>query len=476
MNTKIVCLKNKENGESVWKGLECIAKSLVCIGSSEINSKEINDILMIISNDPDKLTFFDLDYGSQNVEAAIKKASKTLYPNGVIDECVSDYLWCKRDELLTSINVSHLTEGSMNVAWHGTKTVTSALFSMNSFHIPEFQRYTFERLAQKSELLVLMAFDPDSLRKKEVCREIGQSRCEIGISICKHILESLLKRDLNLKLAAFQRSRNIKIMQHGKSYLRKIIANYDDIFHKVRLIVNNYWEDEPSNQIDALSVLFIMEPKMVYSKFVLNSAHCSSELLAIIEDGVKICINEVDERKKFFQDTMSIVDGNAPSVPIVAELKCSTKNQKEGLTKYLRQSKCSSILEFSANYIVCSNADTFEWLKTVINDKNDLSHDTPMSVTVTSIQVDDHKLKRVGMLSQLKLSRPFHTYLENIKRHYPNLRTELWKCLESVSDWKMYVGIDIDSIIQLEQHKRRIQVDEFILKFQIFYTLNPYWD
>lgn len=92
---------------------------MVAYGSG-INRKEIKDLLMIISSDPDKLTFFNVEYGSQNVEMAIRKASKILYPEGRIDENLSEFLWNKRELIFTS-NISDFTKKSCDADWRAIK-------------------------------------------------------------------------------------------------------------------------------------------------------------------------------------------------------------------------------------------------------------------------------------------------------------------------------------------------------------------
>lgn len=110
-----------------------------------------------------------------------------------------------------------------------------------------------------------------------------------------------------------------------------------------------------------------------------------------------------------------------------------------------------------------------EWLKRAINKHNECVGELA-SVTVAPIQMAYNQFMKVVMLSQIKLNRPFNSYMGNIKREYPNLHTDIWTYLGSITDWEMSIKMDIQSIFELEQYKRRINIDGCVYKFEILYA------
>lgn len=469
---------NVASFKRVWNELNTIVETLVTVDDGAINSTEIHDLLMIISSNPSKLRFFDDEYGSQNVELAINKTTRILSPDGTIDENLYNFLWNERDEMMRLLDMSNVKKGSVCSAWRGIKRVSQILHNSNTFHIPEYQKNEFE--LQESQLLILMSVDPDFLRSHELSVEIGQSKCEIGILQCKHMLERTMKSCPQTKaIEHFRAKRNKKILAHGTTHMIRHIKNYDSIFKKVRAIVEKYWNEKSNRQLDALSVLFIMEPALVHSKFLLTEiGYCSDESLATVEDEVTACLKQsiykaIDSKNtsaaEFIKDSKSIV-GIGPVSPIISHLEIPlTTKQSKKLRKQLRQKVKKQlhpkILDIDGKYFVCSNAAALEWLKAILIERNEFWK------TVITITTSVNQYFGVTMLSQLRLRKPFATYMKSIKEKYPNLRTELWTYLESESDWIMYVKMDIDSIAELEQRKRCIQVNEYILKFEMFYTI-----
>lgn len=320
----------------------------------------MNDILMIMSNDPDKITFFDVEYGTKNVEAAIKQAAILLYPTGTVDENLSDFLWSKRHGLMTTFLPDKYRQ-----LWSIIISISKSLFQMSNFHIPLYHKLSIEFAAQNSELSIRMSIDPDSIRNMELSQEIGRSTSEIGISHCKHILECVMRGRHHENKTIFQLRRNKKILHHGICYLSGAIHNYDRVFLQIHLIVEKYWNLEADHQKDALAVLLIMDTKLIYSKFLFNSIEYDNECLAIIEEKVEVCLKQaaIDNKKGqiFLKDCKGFLD-TTPTYPIIARIRMPKLfNASSRFSKYLRKElkdePSYNILESSSHskHIVCSN-------------------------------------------------------------------------------------------------------------------------
>lgn len=455
--------------ELIWNELKCIVKNLVFV-CPYVNEKEINDVLLVASQDPDRMTFFTDDYGYIKVKTAIEAATKLLYPNGAADIHLSDYLWWKLDKLVNTMNVSYVDGKPNGCDWTAIYKIANNLFNDYVFHIPVERRKSLEIKRQRHEFNVLMAVDPKRLHGKIASFDIGHSKVEIGISVCSHILESMLKRS-NETLTSFRNSRNRKIWTYWERYLKNITPN--TTLSQVRRIVKEHWKHETDDQIDAFSILLNMESGISNSKFLLftEAIDFSKESMDDIEKKVKrlqICHPRADE----YMETKgsNIVDRKTEiSMPIVAAVRAEDRickfqiKLKKYLRKKLSDAPDSEIWIHSNGYIVCANLLTLAFVTTALKE-------FPFKVSINSIQLAGHEFRRVIMLSSARINEPFDVYMKKIKRIYPHLRTTLWKCMTSISDWKLNVEIDVHSIAYLEQHKRRLLVGELVLKFNIRYV------
>lgn len=462
-----------EDYELIWSELQLIVYKLVSREDTfKVEPRESNDILFVISNDPDKITFFDIDYGSKKVETAIKDASKLLHPNGTIDVNLAEFLWQKRHELLNMLTMSQVTAKRSHSEWLAVESIVTNLYRAYTFSIPVFYAQSIEFKVQKTELSVIMSVDPNSLFQK-LEFNIAQSKVAIGVSMCIHILECVLKQHPNSVSASFRNSRNKKIKLYGDKVLRKKYRNYYEIFEQVRCIVTKYWKNESDDQIEAFTILLMMESKMMNSKFLLFSdATVSKESMADIENELKICVRKlinVDKKPevKWCTDLHNIVSKGT----ILAHVNLN-KSKGNNFYKHLRQKLSSQsdseicIHDVNANrrVIICSNLKTLKWLENTVN-----TFSTTASID-TWTQLEDDDTVRVIMLSSTRLTKPFHIYRDQIKKYNPNLRTELWTCLDAFNEWQFYMKIDVLSVSFLECCKRQIVIDGLVFKFHIQYV------
>lgn len=458
--------------ESIWTKLKGIVDELITRTDAYKQwETEFYDILFVISTDPDKITYFDIDYGTKKVETAIKAASKLLYPNGSIDLGLVDYFWKKRSELIDTLNISTVTEKSISSDWSTIAAIVNFLHSDYTFNMPAFYRNSDELKAQKFELSVIMAVDPNSFRQKITSLDIGQSKAEICISVCTHILERVLKQD-DSAFATFRHRRNEKIKGYGKRFLKKINSDYDQVFDRVRCIACKYYKHGSDIQIDAFTILMMLEPKMMYSKFLLfTESSVSDESLTNLEDELKICVKQntyVDEKPE--AKTYAYLHNTMNRVVIIAHVHL-TKTKAKHLHKHLRDKLLInendpeiSIYDYYNRHIICSNLTTLEWLKVTLDEFS-----TNVFID-TWTQLADNEFREVIMLSQVRFTKSFDVYQEKFKANHPNLRTERWTCLGSVNDWKMAIRVDVRSILYLEQNYRRLDVDGLVFKFKILYV------
>lgn len=217
-------LRFENDYESIWTKLRLIVEELIWTKDTyKKSSMELHDVLFVMSTDPDKITFFDLNYGSKKVEIAIKEASALIYPDGNVDLALLDFFWQKRFEVVNTFSVSYPTKSTTLCNWAAITDVVIALHNDYIFNVPKhLKNQTYELQAKKYELYVTMAVDPISFLNKVTSLELGQSKVVIGISVCTHILERVSKQcPTSPEYELFKSKRNNLIKKYALSFLKK---------------------------------------------------------------------------------------------------------------------------------------------------------------------------------------------------------------------------------------------------------------
>lgn len=213
----------------------------------------------------------------------------------------------------------------------------------------------------------------------------------------------------------------------------------------------------------------MMDPKMMYSKFLLFTQEMVSEQsISDIEDEVRTYANQlmlVSEKIEKVVDLRNTVQGSV----IVAHINLNGDKPnfvKRFLSEKVNDSLNPDIIVYAVyrEHIICSNLKTLEWLKTILGES------TALNASIDNWQkLEDDAFRKVIFLSQTRITEPFDVFLKEIKKYNPNLRVELWTCLRPVNDWKLSIKVDIHSILYLELNNRQVQVDKLIYKCYIHY-------
>lgn len=453
--TKVTRFEN--DYELKWTKLRLIVEEL--IWNKDTYKKwnmELHDVLFIISSDPDNLTFFEMNYGTEKVEIAINEASKLIRPNGKIDQGLSDFFWQKRHEFANTLNVSYATKRLLICNSAAITDVVESLHKDYTFNRRKHFRFSFKSQVEKLELYVMMAVDPINLLKKAISFEIGLSKVRMGIAYCTHILERVVKQHPNSESELFKSKRNNRIKNYANFYLKKTFPNYNEIFKQVRKTVTECWTEESDLQIDAVTILLMMDPKMMNSKFLLftQATTLSKDSMTDIENELKLCScqpmhvdaklevekvaehNILDLNKRVIVANVNVFDGNPKHLRIFLSKKTvdPTRAVDPNILVY----------EIYFQLLVCSDLTTLEWLKKTANESS-----SNVSIGMGK-ELEDDEFRNVFLLSQVRITEPFDTYRADIKKYYPDLRTELWTYLETVNDWQMSMRVDIRSILYFE--------------------------
>lgn len=464
------CTKRTEtNYDEMWHQLKVICSGLASSGYLT----EKNDIMFMLSQDPDSLTFLDMD-DENKINDAIKKAIELIYPNGSLDSILMQYLRLKRNEFINRLSVSHVivdVNGTESM-FDAVSVVATNLFNDFYFHIPKpcNQR---EMKLKKAAFKIIMLTNPSLMRNHTTSREIGSAKTEIAIAFCTHILDAV-KQEENME---FRRWRNKKIKNFWGSHLNRS-RTMNQTFRLVRSIVAQYWLLETDEfQIDALTILLITDINMLRSKYLLfnEAADVSEELLDHIDIELKMHFQP--PRLDIFStmQTECSIATTEISMPIQVRLQNHGKKVKRFAKKFKRllhmeRNDRSDLIffgEYNKHGLTCGNAFTLEWLQSTVTK-------FPFDVKIDWLQWSGEQFVRIFLLSPKRLNLTFDVYMRLINIVYPNLRTYLWKLLSSPTEWKWQIYADVQSVVYLEQCKRRLEVDKLILKFDIRYTVSDF--
>lgn len=308
------CFEN--DYEQLWSQLKLIASNL-----ASGNQTEVNDIMFVLSQDPDKFTLLDGDYGDE-VHRVIKQTVKLLYSNGIMDPTLSEYLRLKRNELINARNLSCFTRKSTTCDWTTIRNIAANLFRDFIFDIPK-PNDSVQAKAKRLEFAIILSTNPSAIRNQLTSLELGTAKIEVAVAACTHILDGIKKHSNG----EFRQRRNKMVGRFWDRYLRASVSNSDIIFQQVRYIVRKYWKSETDElQIDVLTILLIMDNEMIQSNYLLfdEADDVPNELFEDIKSELKnffqpfgdnLADNKIDVKNAIMASVKEI------SMPIVARLK-----------------------------------------------------------------------------------------------------------------------------------------------------------
>ncbi len=212
------------------------------VSRSSYKQREVNDIMFVLSQDPDKLKFLDIDYGDVKIDTAIKHATKLLYPNGEMDPKLSDYLWWKRKEIMEIPRVSHLYRRKKDIIsnWKAIEIIAENLVNDFIFDHPRHQIHESDIKAKKLEFEIILSTHPSYIQNPIMSSEIGTAKIEVAVAVCTQILDEV-KRDPN---SEFRQLRNENVLKLWDNHQKQLVPRPKHTFQEVYRIVSKYWTHE----------------------------------------------------------------------------------------------------------------------------------------------------------------------------------------------------------------------------------------
>ncbi len=466
------------------------------LDSSDKRLIERNDILMILSDDPENFSKFDGSYGSANVAWAIKSAKKLIYSNGKRNEKLADALWKQRDIIMCAEESpkEDAKDGSStgdSNEWICIRKIATKVFLLSC----KSKKLTKEQLHQQVELLLQLSNDPDVVRSKPICKKIGEGRVEVAIAKCKHITDRMRKFDPKA-LVNFENLRSKMVLYSESLNQSKNIKNYNVILAEVRTIVDdklfnemygpnfNKWTMEQKLERNELAILLIKDPLLLksnekYMEMVRSTGKVAmvDGIIADVEKCLKKCEYAKEAPVEVCPPIITKINDEKFMVPF--KQKKLIQRIHRLIEQFLVDPK-PEVFDVCSNSdgtidVVCANAMTFDWLKKSINELDGLWNSAKLSISkppITRKVLDSDDLKEIKMMLKTVPPTPFAEAMKQLKKSNSKLKTDKWQLIpSSFSDpKKMFVMVDLMSLIELERSKREINVESGTIYFDIQYV------
>lgn len=502
----VIAAEKEMDADEVWAKLCSIVDKLLDLPPNAADKLkpsdkrliERNDILMILSDDPENFSRFDESYGSSNVAWAIKSAKKLIYSNGKPNEKLTDALWIHRDGIMCSEegpkDESKDTTSNECKEWIAIRSIATKAFLLSDKSLKNKKDLTKEQMYQQIELLLQLSDDPDVVRSKPICKKIGQGRVEVTIAKCKHILNRIRQPDQKA-LPHFEKLRSKMVLYAALNH-SKGIKNYDVILAEVKTIVDqklfseiygpsfNKWTKEQKLERNELAIILIKDPLCIKSnaKYLelvgKTEKKAVAELIAEVEKCLLKCEYVIEK---------PIVEAKvcAPIIAKIKDAKYMNTFKERKLTQRIHRLIEQFLIDpkpavFDVRFddgtvdVVCANVMTFNWLKSSIKELDGLWPNAELKISKAPINrkvLDIDDLKEIQMAFKTVPTESFAVIMEQLKNSNSKLNTEKWQTVPTKSSdtKKMFVMVDLESLVELERSKREVIVENGTIYFDIKY-------
>lgn len=498
-------VKEKEIDESeVWpklcgivdKLLDIPANAAEKLDATDKRLVERNDILMVLSNDPEQFTNFEANYGSANVTWVIKAAKKLLYSNGKPNEKFANVLWKQRDAIMRSEEDPKESGGECS-EWKCIRKIATKYFLQSCKTATNGKTLTKEQLHQLNELVLQLSDDPGTLRSDAICKKVGDGSTEVVIAKCKHILNRMRTSSTDQQIRNNFEAIRYKMVLYTESLNQsKNIKNYDVILTEVRKVVDqkifnelhgpnfNKWSKEQKLERNELAILLIKDPQSLRSnEKYLEMMGGPEKAMTVVEEvvaEVEKCLLKCEYVQEAKKVTPAPIIAKIRDEGPIGQFKLKKLTQRiHGLVEQFLVDPKPEVFDIRSNAdgtleVVCANAMTYNWLKESINELDGLWDNAKLSICkaqITRKVLDAGDLKEIKMMLKTVPVETYAVVVKQLKKANAKLNTDRWQLVPSSFNdpKKMFVMVDLESMVELERLKREVIVDSGTIYFDIQY-------
>lgn len=472
---------------------------------------ERDELLVMVSDDPNSILTMGTKYGHRNVEWASKYAKKILYRNDVRDKRVFATIAKERTKALDRIGkMKRSTRSRHSSESHRSRNSTESDSRSNSIEwnqlcaqvtklvqcsLDKFEKMSRDDEQRRDDLLVQMSRDPDAIRSNtKFTDNVDKAILDDAIEKCKEIIASVKSNGSKDANAEFERQRT-KLL-NTLNYKTQRTTAYDQIMYRISGIFGkkqDKWTTDEKKERETLTEALIKDPDSLRTNTkALERIGGDKVVLDEIIADVKQILSQLDPSKARGPKKFHISSTKVLDIPFVVRIVDASDQLNDTTKTVLLKSLRDMITEienppkpkllqqryvYKCVEVVCANLLTFEWLKRIIvSDFKDKWSGADLKIERVPVEtkIPRDKLKPVSVVfKDSRATMPFDNIVREIRRENSKLYPERWELLDGRGkngDYKQKtVGIDIESLAALEQMNRFARLGRSLVYFDISY-------
>lgn len=346
-----------------------------------------------------------------------------------------------------------------------------------------------QQLKWKNEILIQMSLNPDAIRSirsnKIIELKMSKAKLDKLINDCKVILCNI-NHGGNETKALFTESRNkFMALSKNSNFVHDQIQNnpenadFELVFNKIKNIIEPLFSSEVN--VSAFITKLINNPHALEDNETMKNQIASKNMsINDVMKDIKVVLDsliKVRPSKTFFLPSNRYID-----IPFVAQLYDKSGKMTEECATEIRGVLLNSIDSLNVQpkpkfndvkfrdgsiIMVCVNRMSFNWLEKTI------SNHLAVNILPVKNVIPANKLKTICMKFEDPQYFHFNNLMEQLKVDNQGLLTRRWELRNTsklVDSTKcIYVGVDVESLIVLEQMNRVATLRKSLVYFEIDY-------
>lgn len=429
--------------------------------------------------------------GSDTVDINNKAGNKSIENSSDGDNSIED-------NIVIDLTIDE-TDGTKEIEKPSQKTSTE-WNSLNELatnlcrnHVNVWEPLSPSDLQLKNEILIQMSINPNAIRSntavaQKAKQKVGEQNFEKFINECKSILAKLIRADPETQ-SCFSESRDQMIADLNESNCHRDTSREALLFRivqtEIEKIISPFLYPEEEKDLELIIQLMKNPHVLEENEMIKNRIADKAQSVSDVMKGIKGVLDEfkpIRAPKKFYLPLDRFVD-----VPIVVDLYDKTVKMTRAyateLTRVLFDSiNClkidpkPSIRDAKFNdgslIIVCINRLSFDWLEKTI------SYHLGVNIRPVKNIISKNELKTICLNFERPQYMHFDYLMEQLEVDNPRLFTRRWelrspqhkKRIDSTKS--IYVGVDVESLIILEEMNRTGILRDSSVSFEITYCDN----
>lgn len=375
-------------------------------------------------------------------------------------------------DTMTALNKD--AERNVSKEWNQMDELVTILCESELNHV---KPPTESEIQLKKEILIQVSVNPDPIRLNSIVADkCSKEKLEHLINECKNILSKISVASPEVQSIFFE-SRDATIATLKSQNECHIISNLNVVKSKIKNIIDPLFNAETQDH-ELITKLIKNPHALVDCELMDKQIPGNNRSIHDVMHDIKATLDSFIQVRE--PETFHFAVHQHFDVPFVVNLckkfgKLTEEDVKEldrdlnDLIRNLKVQPKPKLIEVKFKdgnlKILCANRMTFDWLKNNI----------PNHINIKIHRVkyfSKNKLKTICLKFEHPQFLHFNHLMEELKTENPRLFTQRWKlrsdkCVDSTKC--MYVGVDIESLIILEEMNRVATLRKSLVSFEISY-------